>query len=873
MDAATRLNSALAGRYRIERELGAGGMATVFLAHDIKHERKVALKLLKPELAAVLGAERFVQEIKTTAALQHPHILPLFDSGTADGFLFYVMPYIQGETLRDKLNRETLFGVDEAVRIAVDVAEALHYAHSQGVIHRDIKPENILLANGRPLVADFGIALAVSAAAGGRMTETGLSLGTPHYMSPEQATAEKDISARSDLYSLASVLFEMLTGQPPHLGGSAQQIIMKIITEVAPPVTSLRKTVPMHVAAAVAKALEKIPADRFESAHAFAAALTNPSYTASGAGPTGSAIASPSWRARAAVPAMTIAAASLLFAAWSGTRAGDDTPPRVKRLEVVWPDADWGSYANLTVSQDGSQLVALKSAGGRTQLYLRRIDQFDDVALPGTEGARNPSFSPDGKKVVFMQQSRVSVVDLAGGPPTLLTDSAVGVPGVDWGPDGWIYFDALGVGPLARISATGAKRESLGSIDTATNEQQHVWPDALPNGKGVIFTINRGGPGQGAYETDGIGVLDLETRKHVELFRGVFARYSPTGHLLYVTRDGVLMAVPFDQDRLAVTGSPVALAQGLAVQVGASGAVNLVVTNDGSLWYTAGRDNEAQRRVDWIARDGTVSPLQPELTGDIEEIALSPSGKDLAYTLKGSEGAHVWVRPGGGTSARLTFQRSFQGVTWHPDGQQLLANSAPGDLFTIAADGSGQPTRIDKIGRTAAGERWASDGATLVFDAAGDIYALKPATDSAPVTLVASSSGERDGSLSPDGKWLLYSQTSALVVNAFVRPYPITTGGLRQVSREIGRTPRWSADGKEIFFRNARDSLVAVSVLPGSAFNVGPERALFSLDGVLDWDITPDGKRFLILRNVGKAAPKRLVVVENFFAELRAKFK
>ncbi len=258
-DALTRLAAALADRYRVERELGAGGMATVYLAEDLKHKRKVALKVLKPELAAVLGAERFVQEITTTAALQHPHILPLFDSGTADGFLYYVMPFINGETLRDKLNRETQLGVGEAVKLASEVADALHYAHTQGVIHRDIKPENILLANGRPMVADFGIALAVSAAAGGRMTETGLSLGTPHYMSPEQATAEKEITPRSDVYSLASVLYEMLAGQPPHVGGSAQQIIMKIIAEPAPVVTALRKTVPPNVAAAVAKSLEKLP--------------------------------------------------------------------------------------------------------------------------------------------------------------------------------------------------------------------------------------------------------------------------------------------------------------------------------------------------------------------------------------------------------------------------------------------------------------------------------------------------------------------------------------------------------------------------------------------------------------------------------------
>ena len=225
------LSTALADRYRIERRLGEGGMATVYLAEDLKHGRKVALKVLRPELAAVLGADRFVQEIKTTAQLQHPHILPLYDSGStvsahggSPGFLYYVMPYIQGENLREKLDREQQLGIAEAVSIATEVADALQYAHEQGVIHRDIKPENILLRNGRAIVADFGIALAVSAAAGGRMTETGLSLGTPHYMSPEQATADKHITNRSDIYSLGSVLYESLTGEPPHTGASVQDI-------------------------------------------------------------------------------------------------------------------------------------------------------------------------------------------------------------------------------------------------------------------------------------------------------------------------------------------------------------------------------------------------------------------------------------------------------------------------------------------------------------------------------------------------------------------------------------------------------------------------------------------------------------------------
>ncbi len=313
-NAQPRLTAALSDRYRIERELGQGGMATVYLAQDLKHDRKVALKVLKPELAAVLGAERFVVEIRTTAALQHPHILPLFDSGTADGFLYYVMPFVQGETLRTKLDRETQLGIDEAVRITIEVADALDYAHRQGVIHRDIKPENILLHDGRPMVADFGIALAVSAAAGGRMTETGLSLGTPHYMSPEQATGERDITGRSDIYSLGSVLYEMLTGNPPHTGATAQQIIMKIVTEDAAPVTKLRKSVPPNVAAAMAKSLEKLPADRFESARDFADALKNPAFTTVPASSVGALNRSTRWKTALALGLLVGAAGGALAA-------------------------------------------------------------------------------------------------------------------------------------------------------------------------------------------------------------------------------------------------------------------------------------------------------------------------------------------------------------------------------------------------------------------------------------------------------------------------------------------------------------------------------------------------------------------------------
>ena len=270
-----RLNAALAGRYALAHELGSGGMATVYLADDLKHHRPVAVKVLRPELASVLGPERFLREVEIAARLNHPHILALYDSGEADGFLFYVMPYVKGESLRHRLEREQQLPIDEALGITRQIASALDHAHAQDVIHRDVKPENILLYEGEAMVADFGIALA-SAAAGERLTQTGLVVGTPEYMSPEQSLGERALDARSDVYSLACVLYEILAGEPPYTGRTAQAVIAKRLTDPVPAVRRLRTTVPAAVEQALMKALAKTPADRFASTGAFVEALTAP---------------------------------------------------------------------------------------------------------------------------------------------------------------------------------------------------------------------------------------------------------------------------------------------------------------------------------------------------------------------------------------------------------------------------------------------------------------------------------------------------------------------------------------------------------------------------------------------------------------------
>ncbi|MDP9177378.1 MAG: serine/threonine protein kinase [Gemmatimonadota bacterium] len=341
----------LTGRYEIEREIGRGGMATVYLARDVRHARRVALKVLSPELGAVLGAERFLAEIRVTANLQHPNLLPLFDSGEVDGHLFYVMPYVDGESLRHKLDREKQLPVAEALRIGVAVADALDYAHRHGVIHRDLKPENILLHEGQPLVADFGIALAISNAGGERITQTGFSLGTPQYMSPEQATGDRTVDGRSDIYSLGAVLYEALAGEPPHMGGTVQAVIAKILTETPPSVRVRRPTVHQHVASAIARALEKLPADRWATAREFAAALQSaPEMLPSGIMTADSlAVQQPAQGAAATLVGNLVsrrawvwAAATVAVATTSWFVAGafrDDGPPLPKTPVVVLMDS------------------------------------------------------------------------------------------------------------------------------------------------------------------------------------------------------------------------------------------------------------------------------------------------------------------------------------------------------------------------------------------------------------------------------------------------------------------------------------------------------------------------------------------------------
>ncbi len=843
-----RLTAALADRYRIERELGAGGMATVYLAEDLKHKRKVAVKVLRPELAAVLGAERFVQEITTTASLQHPHILPLFDSGEADGFLYYVMPYIDGETLRDKLNRETQLSIDEAVQITTDVAEALEAAHEEGVIHRDIKPENILLHKGRAMVADFGIALAVSAAAGGRMTETGLSLGTPHYMSPEQATAEKDLTKRSDVYSLGTVLYEMLTGEPPHMGNSAQQIIMKIVTDTPRPVTELRKSVPPHVAAAVALSLEKLAADRFDGAKAFADALADVHF-----GERDAAVAAERTRGTSRLvwgSAVAVAAVAGFVAAWiirgSPVAPGNASPVlwlAVPGDSSIHPLVGWGS----NILADGSGRAIIADGPEGRGIYLQSFSGAPTRYLPAPDAAVGGKSLADGTGVLYYTflssgLSRLRVAPVNGAPPRTLTDSVRLPVAVD--DRGRVYGTHHADRVLARVDPRSQQVERLTELDSARGETLHMYPVLLSGGRGIIFTIQSADSISADAVRWEIAVLDVEQHAVTRLFDGQNTEPLPNGYLLFGDRAGTLNAVRFDTVRMTPEGDPVPVLQGVAG--GLLPARNFNVSRNGTLLYqpAAAGGWEILR----LAPGGAESFVRGDGPAP-RGFRLHPDGRRVAEIESGA----LVFRSADGASRRVSLDavRAVIG-SWSPDGDRIafLAGNptGPGGVaFSAPLDGATAPVRLalppDAVG--ASGADWGRSGIAV----AG---AWLPTGSQTAIAMDERMVGPR---LSPEGRYLAYQHGFGEAAQVVVRAVPPGTGRWEVA---FGASPRWSPDGKFLYFaspgllyQSAPASVLRVPVLPGPSFSWGSVTVVAEVPprATTAWEIGPrDGLVYWMTR-------------------------
>jgi len=883
-DAHDRLTTALADRYRIEHELGAGGMATVYLAEDLKHDRKVALKVLRPELSAILGAERFLAEIKTTANLQHPHILGLFDSGEADGLVFYVMPYVDGESLRDRLTRDKQLPVDEAVRIAREVADALEYAHQKGIVHRDIKPENVLLHGGHALVADFGIALAVSRSDGGtRMTETGMSLGTPHYMAPEQAMGEREITPKADIYALGCVLYEMLTAEPPFVGATAQAIIARVMTEEPRSLTLQRKSIPPHVEAAVRTALEKLPADRFASAADFARALDRPDF----AGPATRAVATAAGRVGPVAASQqlvrglpwALVTAALVWVGWLATHRPRPVPPPTVAFDLAFGPraaAVNASGSPLAFSPDGSRIayVGTDSSGTR-QLFVRSLDRVDPVPVAGTVQGDRPFFSPDGAWLGFVQEGKIRKVALAGGAVVTICDVTRFVGGVAWGAGDVIVYSEL-PGGLHQVSAAGGRPADLAQPDS-THPTSYRWPAFLPDGRAVVFTnVTDSGPSLWAVTLGDGRVRPLDQP-------GMSPQYVDGGYLVYTEQDGTVFARGFDAGKLRFTGPPQPIVGG--VDMGGAAVAKMAVARTGALVYRGG-DRSDLRELALVDRDGRALAL-PAPRAAYREPRFSRDGRRIAVTIAGGSsgpsggGDDVWIWDlDAGNLQRITFDSASATPEWLPGGRRLVYTQYRGTnrLFTISPDGSGQPesliTRPNPIFESSP----TPDGRAVVFREISeqrnrDIWIATLDSPQVIRPLLATPFDERNPTVSPDGRWLAYASNETGQMEVYVRGLEEGSGRTR-ISTARGAEPRWAHSGRELFYRTP-DSVYAVPVTPGPVFRAGTPRALFGAQYVAgnptNWDVAPDDRHFIVVRRrEATTDDATLHVLLHWFDPLRA---
>jgi serine/threonine-protein kinase len=874
------LRTSLADRYAIERELGQGGMATVYLARDLKHDRRVAIKVVRPELAAVIGADRFVREIRTIANLQHPHILGLIDSGEIDGTAYYVMPFVDGESLRDRLHREKQLPIPDAVRITTEVAGALDYAHRHGVIHRDIKPENILLHDGSALVADFGIALAASSA-GTRMTETGMSLGTPQYMSPEQAMGEREITAASDVYALGCVAYEMLTGDPPFSGSTAQAIVARVVTERPRSLTTQRHTIPANVEQAVLTALEKLPADRFATAGEFAAALGNRGYTS-----TMAAVHAPAASARSRLRDPVFAGVCLVALAALGGAAvlarPRAAPAALPTFRFVLATTDsTRPFDNFpwpaAISPDGGTVIyTVGNSSTAATLYMLRTDELVAHAIPGTLGGYQPYFSPDGQWLAFEGNGKEHKVRLDGSAPVTITDAA-GANGATWSGDNEIILGNQGAfRGLSRVNSGGGAAVALTRVDSAAGEHDHDWPIALPGGKTVAFTI-----WSGSLANSKLALVSLRDGKVARLgVPGIRPLALLDGMLVYVQADGAIMAVRLDLAHETAIGAPIPVHDPVPVIPGFNGNSGVFLSSGGALVSSIGT---ASGKLSWLDGGGHVTVISPAAQA-FAYAKLSASEQQIA-ALQYTDAQHdIWIYDLRlATSSRLTTSAKVNGVAWAPDGTHVIytaANDSGTGVWRQLAAGGTPPERLVQLPFSAETAILSPDGRSLLIGALphDNWTILRVAVDS-PGTwreYLPSRGNAHAPEFAPDGKWVALTSDESGQDEVYVRSYPDPSIKL-QVSNGGGGQPVWSPDGARLYYMAGTTVLAARIATSPSLTLLGRDTVRTNVtstavqDGYFSAGYQPsrDGKRILTMQ------PDRndfqLVVSPNWITEFRRK--
>ena len=906
------------GPYEILSPIGAGGMGEVYRARDTRLDRIVAIKVLPEHVATDHDLkQRFEREARTVAALSHPHICTLHDIGSEGGIDFLVLEYLEGETLAQRLRKGGL-RLDLALQTAIEIADALNKAHRQGVVHRDLKPSNVMLTEAGAKLLDFGLAklrkpgtvpaegFSAAATETESLTARGTLLGTLPYMAPEQVEG-KEADARTDIFAFGALLYEMVSGTRAFVGDSQAGLIAAILDRQPTPIATLQPISPLALNHLVETCLAKSPDDRWQSAGDIKRELawiaesearaSVPAPTPADSRPTSS---------RRAMPWVIAMGASIIaaLAVWSMTRPEPTAPGEATRFTISAPNVV--GAMSLALSRDGRTLAYLASEDGVTRLYRRPFNEVEATEIPGAESVGRPMFqpffSPDGSWVGYFE-----VVDLApprvalqkvlatGGPPVTLWDGVMWVSGGSWGPDDTIVVGGKGeLGEpergwgLWRLSATGGEPEQITTVDTDQGESRHGLPDLLPGGEAVLFQVMFE-PLFASRDPSQIAVLSLETGEHRLLLEGSSPHYARTGHIVFV-RGESLWRVPFDLERLEVTGEPLPVLDGVSVAPAQDMRfASFSLGADGSLAYIPSAP--VQHRLVWVDRQGREAAIGLPANTYGGPLRVSPDGTRVAIaSLSDTANVDVWIGDlERGTLSRLTTDAASDGSPlWTLDGERVVFASGRegGGVFERAADGTGPVERVmeDRVGPM----DWSADGKMLVFNygesdgqPGSNIGVLALDGDGAWAPLLDTDAYELMPAISPDGAWIAYLANQTGRIEVYVERFP-ELGDRQQISTDGAfGGPTWSPDGGELFYRRPGDgAMMVVALDTNPTVTAGPPELLFDGPYALapewavvasrDYDLAPDGERFLMMRSAtdGGSGDTQIIVVQNWLDEL-----
>jgi len=879
------------GPYEIVAPAGAGGMGEVYRARDTRLGRTVALKILPEEIATDPAArQRLTREAQTISALAHPHICTLFDVGHQDGTDYLVMEYLEGETLAERLTRGPL-PVAEAVRLTIQVAEALAAAHHHGIVHRDVKPGNVMITKSGAKLLDFGIAQppprvsdprATSATttelAGAPSGRVGL-FGTLPYMAPE-VLARHESDARSDIFALGAVLFEMLTGRRAFDADSTAGVIAAILGNERPSLAGERAEIPAALEHLVGTCLAKDPAERWQSARDIAFYLAAASQSAR----TPPVPSVRRWIrpmvAGFTVGVLTVVAVGL---AWWRATAHPSAQP-VTHLSIPLPPESLlapndvpAAGSSVAVSPDGRAVAFVVTRGGQRMIELRSFESSESKTLAGTQGAMSPFFSPDGRWVAFFTESALRKVAIDDGTLVTICPTPPVTRGAAWADDGTIYLAPSFTGGLRRVPATGGAPQDFTEVRFDADESNHLLPEVLPGGETVLFTVWNGG----SFEDASVWSISSRTGERQRLLDSATApRFVPPGYVAFA-RESALYAVPFDPVRLAILGEAFPVVDGVWTDP-ATGSAHYAVGRDGTLVFATGRSSGEQRRIVWVDRAGRVTPT-PVAPSPYGNVRLSPDGLRAAVEMLND----IWVYHfETGTMSRATYSGVNQFPVWTPDGRRLAISSSQRvlqpTLFWLASEGGRPADRLGHDGGVQFPGSWAPDGLRLAYaeldmgsDTGWDIRILHLDRGSASSPLVATTFNDDTPMISPDGRALAYVSDETGRPQVYVRPLSET--GIRiQVSAEGGVEPVWSRDGDELFFKSG-GRMLAVPVETHGQLAVGPQAVLFESDfvvtsvvpGAPSYDVAPDGRFLMVVRTGEQPLPRQLEVVLNWGEEVR----